>query len=137
MTDADFLWKLIAALSVLGNLILLWQKVGGKVEKRELVPNTLSIRQADQFVTEKGLEPLQAQVDKHTSEIDGLRRDLQANYNSIMKSEAEGRSRLHKEINDIGKDMSAVKASMKTLEGLPERLARDIGILFGTLQKHD
>ena len=137
MTDADFLWKLLAAISLLGNLLLLWRKMGGKAEKRQIGPDPLNVREADRFVTEKELKPICEHLELHDKNIDGLRRELQANYNTLMTSDAEGRARLHQKIDTVVADVSQMKGIIEPLKGIQERFARDVGRLEGILQRHN
>ena len=128
MTDADFTYQLIIAGSGVANAILVWRHFFGKAEKRQ-IQDPLNVREADRFVTEKEIKPLKERVDGHDEAIAEIRKDAQANFNAVMKSDAEGRSRLHKEISIVALDVASIKDTVEPLKNLPERIARDIGII--------
>lgn len=131
MTDADYLWKLLAALSLLGNLVLLARQVFGRAEKREVSPSPLPVTKADKFVLEETHDALVERVDGHDKELRAIRDKMESNYNAIMTAEARGRRELHQEINEVNKQLAGIAAIVEGLKGLPERIARDVGILFG------
>jgi len=141
MTDADFFWKLIAGLSMLANFLgaiaLLWNRVSGKSEAREIKNDPLNVREADRFITEKELAPLQEQVDGHADEIAELRKTAQDNFNKIKRDEAEGRSRLHTEINAVATDVSAIKSTVSPLTAQVAEITRSLGRVEGVLQQHN
>lgn len=141
MTDADFFWKLIAGLSMLANflgaLALLWRRVSGKPEAREIKNDPLNVREADRFVTEKELKPLQDQVDGHSDDLAALRKEVQSNYNTLMTSDAKARSIIHQEINGLSNKISKMQGVIEPFEGLAQQLTRDIGRLEGILQRRN
>jgi hypothetical protein len=137
MTDPDFLWKLLAALSLIGNLILLWRKIGGGAEKRQISPDPLNVREADRFVTEKEILPIQRHLETHDKDVERLGKEIQANYNTLMKTDAEGRSRLHHEINAVASDVSAIKSTIGPLSNQMTDMTRALGRVEGILQQHN
>lgn len=137
MTDAEFTYQLIAVGSLLGNAVLLWRALRGGSEKREITPDPLNVRKAERFVTEDEHQALVDRVDRHDKEFRDIRGKMESNYNALMKSEAEGRSRLHHEINEVNKQLAGIAAVVEGLKGLPERISRDVGMLFGQLQNRE
>lgn len=134
ISDPDFLWKLLAALSVLGNFILIAQKLLGKPTPQR-IQDPLNVREADRYVTEKELLPLQDRVDGHDDAIAALRKEAQSNYNTLMTSDAKARSLIHQEINALSNKVSNMQGVIQPFEGLAQQLTRDIGRLEGILQR--
>ena len=136
MTDAEFTYQLIAAGSLIGNALLVWKTLRGGKEKREITPDPLNVRKAERFVTEDEHEALADRVDGHEAELAAIRDRMQGNYNTLMKSEAEGRSRLHHQINALAEDVAAIKAAQEPLKTLPAEFNRAIGRIEGVLQRN-
>jgi hypothetical protein len=72
-------------------------------------------------------------VEKIEADVDDLRDTITANYNSLMKSNVESRSRMHAEINTMGQNLAEFRGVVDQLKGV----TKDIGLLYGILQNRD
>jgi len=117
ISDADFTYKLLIALSLLGNLILLWWKFSGKAETRTIAPNPLNVRAATEFVTtdhcalsHRNFEERLDRVEKNIRELFQLQRGM-------------------------AETVAEFKGTVEPLKDLATKFSRDVGRLEGILQK--
>lgn len=116
ISDPDFLWKLLAALSVLGNFILLAIRLFGKPTPQR-IQDPLNVQKATEFVTtdhcnlaHRNFEDRLERVEKNIRELFTLQRQA-------------------------AETVAEFKGTVEPLKNLATKFSQDVGRLEGILQR--
>jgi chromosome segregation ATPase len=117
MSDADFLWKLIAAVSTVGGLVLLVLKIRGGGELRTINPQPLIIKLAEQFASKEELLRLEESVKSVERRISDMPRELN-HVVEVIDSKLENKlDKIQHRMETVGTTLSELSRAIGRLEG--------------------
>lgn len=106
----------LVALIQIGSLIVMWRKLSGAPESREITPQPLEVKPAADYMTRDACRQMHAQTERWESEkFAALERQLSSLTSALERRNSEGESRaskIHARIDSVVESVSEIRGQV-------------------------